>query len=76
MKERIKEILQDVRPDIDFDEEKHLVSEGVFSSIDIITLIAALEDEYDIQIPIRLIVADKFDSVDVIVNLVNSLIEA
>lgn len=73
MKERVKEILQDVRMDIDFDEEKYLVSQGVFESIDIITLITELEDEFCIKIPTELIVADNFDSIDAIVNLIDKL---
>lgn len=74
MRERIEGILQDVRMDIDFNEEKYLVSQGVFESIDIITLIATLEDEFSINIPTELIVAENFDSIDAIVNLIEKLI--
>lgn len=74
MKEKIEAILQDVRMDVDYNEEKYLVSQGVFESIDIITLIASLEDEFLIEIPTELVVAENFDSVAAIVALVESLI--
>lgn len=73
MKEKIEAILQDVRMDVDFNEEKYLVSQGVFESIDIITLIASLKDEFLIEIPTEFVVAENFDSIDAIVALVEKL---
>lgn len=73
MKEKIEAILQDVRMDVDFNEETYLVSQGIFESIDIITLIASLEDEFSIEIPTELVVAENFDSIDAIVALVEKL---
>ncbi|GFI50561.1 hypothetical protein IMSAGC020_01770 [Lachnospiraceae bacterium] len=73
MRERIENILLDVRADIDFNEEKYLVSDGIFESIDIITLITELEDEFEVSIGTELIVADNFDSIDAIVELIEKL---
>ena len=73
MKEKIEAILQDVRMDVDFNEETYLVSQGIFESIDIITLIASLEDEFSIEIPTEMVVAENFDSIDAIVALVEKL---
>ena len=35
----VLEILEDLRPDVDFKEEKALVSDGILDSIDIISLV-------------------------------------
>jgi acyl carrier protein len=74
MKEKVKNILLDVRPELDFDTEQYLVSDGIFESVDIITLVAELEDEFSISIEPDLMVADNFDSLDKITNMVAKLV--
>ena len=50
MKEQIIEILTDIRDDVDV-TRVDLIDAGVLSSLDIIQLIGALNDEFDISIP-------------------------
>ena len=44
--EKLEEILRELRPDIDL-EEKAFVDDGVLDSFDIVTLVAALDDEFE-----------------------------
>ena len=46
--EQLMEILAELRPDVDFENEKSLVTGGVLDSFDIISLVGMLNDEYDI----------------------------
>ena len=62
MKETIIELLTDIRDDVDVDCET-LIDGGILSSLDIIQLIGALNDEFDISIPATEIVPSNFNSV-------------
>ena len=50
MKEKILEILSEIRPDIDFKEENRLIDEGYLDSFDIVSIISELNDEFNITI--------------------------
>ena len=73
MKEKILAILSDIRPDIEFDNEENLVSDGILESFDLVQLVAALEEEFDVEIGGRNITKENFDSLDRIVSLMESL---
>lgn len=73
MKEKILEILSDIRPDVDFAAEEKLVSEKVLASFDIISIISELGDEFDIEIGPKYLIAENFDSLESITALVRKL---
>lgn len=75
MKEQILEILTDIRPDIDFETEDGLVTNGVLASFDIVTIVTELSDEFDISITPKDLVPANFDTLDGIVALVEKLSE-
>ena len=58
----IIEVLEDVREDIDYEEETALIDDGILDSFDILSTISALNEEFDIQIPAKDIVAENFNS--------------
>ncbi len=73
MKEKILAILSDIRPDIEFENEENLVSDGLLESFDLVQLVATLEEEFDVEIGGRNITKENFDSLDRIVSLMDSL---
>ena len=58
--ERLIEILEDIQPDVDYANCTDLIDGHYLSSLAIISLIAELEEEYDITIPAVEIVPDNF----------------
>ena len=48
--EELMEILEEIRPDVDFETEQFLVKDGILDSIDIIMIVGELNDTYDIEI--------------------------
>ena len=70
--ERILEILSDIRPDVDFNEEVNLVDGGILDSFDIVTIISELNDAFDINIRVTDLKPENFNSLDAIVQLVVS----
>ncbi len=71
--EGLIEILRRIRDDIDYENEENLMRGGIMTSIDLISLITALEEEYDIEIPATEINVDNFASMESIENMVRSL---
>lgn len=69
----LMEILEEIRPDIDFDAEKQLVTGGIFDSFDIVTLIDMIDETFEVNIKPSQVTPDNFDSVEVIMGLINSL---
>jgi acyl carrier protein len=70
--EKILEILNEVRPDIDFEDEKELIDSGLLDSFDIVSIISDLNDEFDINIRVTDLKAENFNSIEAIQNLVLS----
>lgn len=75
MREQILEILMDLRPDIDFENEKKLIDDHILESFDIVSLVAGLEDEFDIKIRPKNLIAENFNSLDALTDLVETLVE-
>ena len=51
--EELMELLASLKPEIDFETEKELIDDGLLESFDVITLIAELEDQFDVEWPTR-----------------------
>jgi acyl carrier protein len=73
MNEKILEILSDVRPDLDFENETSLVSDGSLDSFDIVTIISELNDAFNIHIRVHDLIPENFNSLEAIQNLVVKL---
>ena len=73
MRDTIIDILCEIVEDVDFDTCTTLIDDGLLSSLDVIQLIGALNDEFDISIPATEIIPDNFNSVDAICAMVKRL---
>jgi len=73
MQNRILEILDGIRPDIDFTNEKKLIDDGLLDSFDLVSIISELNDEYDIAIRVTELKPENFNSKEAIMNLVQKL---
>lgn len=69
------EVLEDVREDVDFETETSLIDGGVFNSFDILSTISALNEEFDISIPAKDIVATNFNSAKALLAMVQRLVD-
>ncbi|MBQ9008856.1 MAG: acyl carrier protein [Clostridia bacterium] len=73
MRETIISLLEEIKDDIDFESCTTLIDDGLLSSLDIIQLIGALNDEFDISIPATEIIPANFNSVDAMAAMVARL---
>lgn len=71
--EKLLEILQRVRPDVDFKNETLLIDDGILDSMDVVSIISELDDEFGVQVRINELTPDNFNSVEAIWNLIQNL---
>lgn len=71
--ETLMEILNGLRPDVDFENEKGLIADGILDSFDIVALVGELNNEYDIEITPNYLIPDNFNSAEAILALVEKL---
>ena len=71
--EKILEILQDIRSDVNYEQEERLVSDGILDSVGITVLIAELEEQFDIEIGMEYMDNKNFDSARAIYKMVQEL---
>ena len=75
MKEQIMEILEELRPDVDFENEKQLITDGILESFDIVSLVGELSETFDIELRVEDLVPDNFNSIEGMIDLINSHLE-
>ena len=75
MKEQIIEILEDIKPEEDYETCQTLIDDHILTSLDVLSLVAELEDEFDVTIPTVEIIPSNFNSVDAIAAMVERLQE-
>lgn len=73
--EKILEILNSVRDDIDYAKEDKLIDNNILDSFDIVSIVSELCDAYDITITVDEMEPANFNSAEAIHALVERLIE-
>ncbi len=69
MKE-LMEILNDIRPDLDFESETKLIDDGILDSFDIITIVSEISSAFDINVNVADLVPDNFNTAEAIWKLI------
>ena len=64
MREKIVNILTELRPEFDFNEPLNFIEEGMLDSFDVINLVTALDSEFGISIDGTDVLPDNFSSVE------------
>ena len=54
MREKVLEILSNIRPEFDFSENLNFIEEGMLDSFDVVTLVADLDSTFGISIDVNL----------------------
>ncbi|MBQ8989054.1 MAG: acyl carrier protein [Prevotella sp.] len=70
MKEKIIEILNDLRPEFDFSEDVNFIEKGMLDSFDVVSLVDELESQFNIKINGVDVISENFSSLDKIEALV------
>lgn len=70
--EQLLKVLQEACPAIDFTASDALIDDGILDSLDIVTIVTALMDEYDVEISVDDLVPENFNSVSAIYALIEN----
>ncbi len=73
MREELLKILNELRPEIEFEKETALIDGGVLDSFDIVALVGDLNDAFDININIEDLLPENFNTVDAMLELITKL---
>ena len=71
--EKLLEILKEIRPDVDFENETELIDEGILDSFDVVSIISEIDDAFGVQIRINELDPENFNSAEAIWNLIEKL---
>lgn len=71
--DELLEILEEVRPDIDFENEDKLIDDGILDSIDIIAIVTSVNDTFDVDINVQYLLPENFNSMEAIYQLICKL---
>ncbi len=61
--EKLLEILNSVKPGVDFETAENIIEDELIDSFDIVTIVAQISEEFDIEFPVNEIVPENFNSV-------------
>lgn len=58
--EKLLKILNEIKPGVDFAECEDMIEEGVIDSFDIVTIVAKINEEFEIEFTVDEIVPENF----------------
>ena len=70
---RLKKILSELYPEVDFDAPHHLVRDGMLDSIDVVTLVGEIDEAYGVRVPIEELTPENFASAEDIYKMIERL---
>lgn len=73
--ETLIRILEEMHPEVDVQNEQHLIDGGILDSFDIVSLIAQIQDEFDVMIDAKWIVPENFNSVESLYRMIQEIEE-
>ena len=71
--EELLEILQELHPEVNFEEEEHLIDDNILDSFDIVSVISEIADQFDVTISAEHILPENFNSAKALYALIQQL---
>ena len=71
--EELLTILRDMHPDVDFETQEHLIDDMILDSLDIVSLISEISEEFDVTITAKDIIPANFNSAKALYELIQRL---
>ena len=75
MKNKIKEVLENIRPEFDFEVSENFLEDGLLDSFDLITLVSTLDETFDISIEGTEMTPENFENIQSIEKLIKKYIK-
>lgn len=71
--EKLMEILMEINPNIDYENEKKLIDGKVLDSFSIVNLVAEISETFDIIISPKYLIPENFNSVEAMWNMIQKI---
>lgn len=72
-KQDLIQLLTEIHPEIDYETETNLIDAKIYDSMDIVTLIAEIAENFEIKVPANEINPDNFNSAEALFQLLKEL---
>lgn len=73
--ERLIELLLEIKEDIDYENETGLIDDELLDSFDILQIISAIDDEFEVSIPAAKVIPENFNSAEALWNMIQELMD-
>ena len=73
--DELMEILKGARPDVDFENEEALIDDGILVSFDIIYIVNAINEAFDIEVNVSQLKPENFNSVKAMWEMIQNMQE-
>lgn len=73
--DKLLDILNELHPEVDFETETGLIDNKILDSFDIVTIVAEIDGEFDVQIPAVELTPENFNSAQALYALVEKLMD-
>ena len=73
IKEKVLKVLNTVKPTINLEKEDAIIDNGFLDSLELMSLISMLTEEFDFEMEIDWITPENFNSLDAIVSLIERI---
>ena len=73
--EKLLKILNELHPEVDFENNASLIDDGILDSLDIVSLVTEIYAEFDVTIPAEEIVPENFNSAKALMALITKIDE-
>ena len=70
MREKLREVLTEVCPGVEFEGAAALIDDGVLESLDIVMIVAELNGVFQVEITVDDLLPENFNSVDAMLALI------
>lgn len=71
--EKLLTLLKEIRSDVDFENEDKLIDGGILDSFDIVSIIAEIGEQFEVDISVDDILPENFNSVKAMYSLIERL---
>lgn len=68
--DKLLKILSEVHPGVDFEKETALIDDGILESLDIVTIVAEIMNEFDVELNVDDLLPENFNSAQAMLELI------
>lgn len=70
--EKLLKILTETCPGVDFRQETALIDDGILESLDIVTIVSEIMDEFEVELNVEDLLPENFNSLEAMLELIES----